>query len=101
MNGISSSQRIFIRPTTRRSMQFKTSFEIYDPRFGELLRDDSTVTCLVSPAVWAEGPVWLAADDAVIFSDVKANRMYRWARSGHVSVFRDHSNYANGNTLDR
>ena len=49
----------------------------------------------------AEGPVWLPGEDAVVFSDVKANRMYRWNRDGKITIFREQANYANGNTLDR
>ena len=76
-------------------------FEAYDLRFNALLQKNSILECLTSLAVWAEGPVWLPREDAVVFSDVKANRMYRWERSGKVAVFREQSNYANGNTLDR
>ena len=76
-------------------------FEAYDLRFNALLQKNSELECLTSLAVWAEGPVWLPREDAVVFSDVKANRMYRWERSGKVAVFREQSNYANGNTLDR
>ncbi len=52
------------------------------------------------PAVWAEGPVWLPQQDAVVFSDVKGNRMFRWERNGELSVWRAASNYANGNARD-
>ena len=76
-------------------------FEAYDPIFAALLKKGSALECLASPAVWAEGPVWLPIEDAVVFSDVKANRMYRWDRSGKVVVFREQSNFSNGNTLDR
>ena len=76
-------------------------FEAYDLRFNALLQKNSILECLTSLAVWAEGPVWLPREDTVVFSDVKANRMYRWERSGKVAVFREQSNYANGNTLDR
>jgi gluconolactonase len=78
-----------------------SDFSSSDPSFAGLLRPDSQLRCLASPAVWAEGPVWLPNEDAVIFSDVKGNRMFRWARSGAVTVFRDPSNFANGNALDR
>ena len=77
------------------------AFEHYDPRFSGLLGEHAELECLASPAIWAEGPVWLPREDAVIFSDVKANRMFRWGRDGSVHVFREQSNYANGNTLDR
>ncbi len=76
-------------------------FEAYDQRFNALLRADSRLECLASPARWAEGPVWLPGEDAVVFSDVKANRMYRWNRDGKITIFREQANYANGNTLDR
>ncbi|MCX7914963.1 MAG: SMP-30/gluconolactonase/LRE family protein [Verrucomicrobiae bacterium] len=47
-----------------------------------------------------EGPVWVAARQELLFSDIPANRIYR-LRDGAVSVFREPSNQANGNTLDR
>ncbi|WP_337264804.1 MULTISPECIES: SMP-30/gluconolactonase/LRE family protein [unclassified Serratia (in: enterobacteria)] len=55
---------------------------------------------LCSPAIWAEGPVWLPQQDAVVFSDVKGNRMFRWARNGELSLWRSPSHYANGNARD-
>ena len=36
--------------------------------------DNLTLEKLCSPAIWAEGPVWLPEQDAVVFSDVKGNR---------------------------
>lgn len=47
-----------------------------------------------------EGPVWVPSRQELIFSDIPANRMYRW-RDGVVSVFREPSHQANGNALDR
>lgn len=55
---------------------------------------------LCSPAIWAEGPVWVPAQQCVIFSDVKGNRMFRWDDRQGVSLFRAESHYANGNALD-
>lgn len=75
--------------------------EVFDARFKDIFRPDSVLSCLASPAIWSEGPVWLPQEDAVIWSDVKANRMYKWTRQGEVSVFREESNFSNGNTLDR
>ncbi|MGC6387721.1 SMP-30/gluconolactonase/LRE family protein [Ewingella sp. S1.OA.A_B6] len=55
---------------------------------------------LCSPAIWAEGPVWLPRENALVFSDVKGNRMFRWSARDGVSLFRASSNFANGNALD-
>lgn len=62
--------------------------------------DNLTLEKLCSPALWAEGPVWLPEQDAVVFSDVKGNRMFCWQRSGEVSLWRSPSHYANGNARD-
>ncbi len=76
-------------------------FESFDDSFKDMLLPDSKLEALASPAIWAEGPVWLPEKDAVIFSDVKGNRMFRWSEKDGVSVFRQPANYNNGNTLDR
>ena len=51
---------------------------------------------------WAEGPVYFRDGGYLVWSDIPNNRMLRWLEEdGHVSVFRTHSNYSNGNTRDR
>jgi gluconolactonase len=51
---------------------------------------------------WAEGPVYFRDGGYLLWSDIPNNRMLRWLEEdGHVSVFRAHSNYSNGNTRDR
>lgn len=65
------------------------------------LTDGLSLEKLCSPAIWAEGPVWLPQEDAVVFSDVKGNRMFRWQRNGELSLWRSPSHYANGNARDR
>ena len=53
-------------------------------------------------ARWSEGPVWFAAARFLVWSDIPNNRMMRWDETnGNVGVFRQPSNNANGNTLDR
>ncbi len=52
---------------------------------------------LCSPAIWAEGSVWLPSENAIIFSDVKGNQMFRWSEGDNVSLWRHNSNYVNGN----
>ncbi|GBU09083.1 gluconolactonase [Gammaproteobacteria bacterium] len=67
----------------------------------ELFNDNSILECLCSPAIWAEGPVWMPEQQALIFSDVKGNCMYSWQYNGSIDVFRPYSNYANGNARDQ
>lgn len=53
-----------------------------------MLAVTGSIERLCSPAIWAEGPVWLADQQCLIFSDVKGNRMFRWDAQNGVSVFR-------------
>jgi len=51
---------------------------------------------------WAEGPVWFGDGRYLLWSDIPNNRILKWEEeTGVVSVFRQPSNYANGNTRDR
>ncbi|MEY4761876.1 MAG: hypothetical protein RLZZ200_1732 [Pseudomonadota bacterium] len=50
---------------------------------------------------WCEGPVYFRDLRCLIWSDVPNDRLLRWSEDdGRVSVFRQPSNYANGNTRD-
>ena len=51
---------------------------------------------------WAEGPAYFAAGRYLVWSDIPNNRMMRYDETdGSVSVFRQPSRNANGNTVDR
>jgi sugar lactone lactonase YvrE len=49
---------------------------------------------------WAEGPLWLAEEEALLFSDISGDTIYKWGRINDISVYRQPSNYANGNSID-
>jgi len=48
----------------------------------------------------AEGPVWWAEGNYLLFSDIGNNRRMKWVPEGGVSVFKEPTNYANGLTRD-
>lgn len=52
-------------------------------------------------AIWTEGPVWIKQDNSIVFSDVKANKQYQYfIDDQQIRIFKQHSNFANGNTVD-
>lgn len=76
--------------------------EILDRRFARYRLGSATVERLWSGARWAEGPVWFGDHRSLIFSDIPNDRLLRWSEeTGEVSVFRQPSFNANGNTRDR
>ena len=77
-------------------------FEVYDPRFRRLHIATARLDKLYSDCRWAEGPAYFPAGRYLVWSDNPNNRMLRYDEcSGQVSVFRNPSNYSNGNTVDR
>lgn len=79
-----------------------TGFEALDPSFRACLTGHGRVERLWTGARWAEGPAWFAAGRYLVWSDIPNNRMLRFDETdGSVSVFREPSNYSNGNTVDR
>jgi len=50
--------------------------------------------------LFTEGPVWIAHDDCLLFTDIPGNRIHRWRAAAGVDIFRDPSNMANGLTVD-
>lgn len=55
---------------------------------------------LVSGFQFLEGPVW-QEEGALYFSDIPANRTYRWTEEGGATVWCEPTGNANGMTLDR
>jgi gluconolactonase len=77
------------------------TLEIRDSRFAEVVGDTVEIERLATGFEFTEGPVWHPRERWLVFSDIPGNRMHRWLPSGQVTVFREPSNKANGNTLDR
>ncbi len=76
-------------------------YEIHDPRFRHLIVASAGLDELYSGCRWAEGPVWFADLDCLVFSDIPNERLLRYVPGSGVSTFRASSNFANGNTRDR
>jgi gluconolactonase len=78
------------------------AIERVDPRFAKCLVGDAAVERVYTGCRWAEGPVWFGDGRYLLWSDIPNNRILRWLEdTGEVSVFRQPSNYSNGNTRDR
>jgi gluconolactonase len=73
-----------------------------DPRFNKYMVGNTYIERLWTGAMWMEGPVWFGDVGLLVFSDIPNNRIMKYdEHSGQVSVLREPSGYANGNTRDR
>src|SRR5690349_4288662 len=70
------------------------SIERLDPALVQLLGPDAKIEKLAEGYEWAEGPVWVKRDNALLFSDVVKNTVHKWdAKKGQASAYLSPSGY--------
>jgi gluconolactonase len=78
------------------------AFEIFDPRFAKYSGGTAGLVRVWTGGVWTEGPVWFGDQQLLIFSDIPNDRLMAYnVATGRTHVFRQPSNFTNGNTRDR
>src|SRR5258708_9889136 len=78
-----------------------TRVEALDKRFKYKV-GNAAIERIATGFRWAEGPVYGRDGGYLLWSDIPNNRIMRWLEEdGHFSVFRQPSNYTNGNTRGR
>lgn len=75
--------------------------DVRHPNFNRVVGSNLQLEQLATGFAFTEGPVWHPYDRYLIFSDIICNTLYRWGEGEGVSVFRQPSYLANGNTFDR
>jgi len=75
---------------------------VLDDRFARIALPMAAVHRIATGFAFTEGPVWFGDGRYLLFSDIPNDQMLRWDETtGGISVFRNPSHYANGNTRDR
>ena len=96
------TDRLLDRDWTRPVRYPDPAIEHLDRRFARYRVGSAALERIWTGGRWNEGPVWFGDLRSLIWSDIPNDRMLRWCEdSGEVSVFRQPSNNANGNTRDR
>ena len=73
-----------------------------EAEFKKIFPTDAKVTKLADGFGFTEGPVWISRDGGyLVFSDIPKNQLKKWTAKDGVTTFREPSQNANGNTLDR
>jgi len=75
-------------------------YDVLDPRYRRLITPTAVPVKIAEGMIWTEGPVWFAEHDCLIWSDIPNDRMWRYLPGLGTAVFRDPSNFSNGNTRD-
>jgi len=77
------------------------SVDIRSPRFARYILNNASLEVLADGFRWIEGPVWMGDAGCLLFQDLPNDRTMRWTEGTGVSVYRQPSHYANGQTRDR
>ncbi|UCH03092.1 MAG: SMP-30/gluconolactonase/LRE family protein [Candidatus Bathyarchaeota archaeon] len=72
-----------------------------NPHIAHILPEDSELERLATGFQFTEGPVWNASGGFLLFSDIRANRIYKWSPTNGVTIFREPSGNSNGLTYDK
>jgi len=70
-------------------------------KLASIVPRDSRLERLATGFQFSEGPVWNASEGSLLFSDIPANRIYKWSPDKGVTVFRDPSGNSNGLIYDK
>lgn len=76
------------------------AIQVRDGRLRGVVDESATLDQLAGDFRFTEGPIWHPREEHLTFSDIPGNRLYRWSEAGGLSVLREPSNMANGNTYD-
>jgi gluconolactonase len=77
-----------------------TTIEVFDARLDPVVAGAPRLERLCTGARWSEGPVWMAEDDSVLWSDIPNDRMLRWSERDGMHVWRERVEFTNGHARD-
>lgn len=76
------------------------SIQQNDSRLSTIIEPNTAIEVLGNDFRFTEGPIWHPRAKHVTFSDIPANKLFRYSDVHGFAVYRDPSNMTNGNTYD-
>lgn len=73
------------------------NIDIYDSSVLSIIDTNVNIEILAKGLQWSEGPLWLDNLQSLIFSDVPANKIYKWNETEGLSVYLEPSGYTSEN----
>ena len=74
--------------------------DLFDERLHPVVAHAPALERLCTGAIWSEGPVWIAEDDSVLWSDIPNDRVLRWSARDGMRVWRQGVEFTNGHARD-
>lgn len=80
-------------PTFAQNYQTTGKIIIDDPSLDDLIDVSAGIEILADGFGWSEGPLWLASENKLIFSDIPDNSIYEWSESDGLQLYLKPSGY--------
>ena len=77
------------------------NLEVRDSRVHQFIDPGAELATVVTGFDFTEGPIWQPHEQALIFSDIMGNSLYRWSAQDGLKKLRRNSYMANGNAFDQ
>ena len=69
------------------------SIESIDQGLDNIVPPDAVIEVLAEGHEWTEGPVWVPALEALLYSDIPNNAIYKWSEGDTASIWLKPSGY--------
>ena len=63
------------------------TIEELDPAFRELVNADAKAEIVAEGFEWSEGPLWVASEQMLLFSDIPNNAVFKWTEKGGKELY--------------
>lgn len=75
-------------------------YEHFEDEFSSLVKGSAQLETVHTSCRWAEGPVWFANGNYLLWSDIPNDRILRYIPGAGVSTYREKCGNTNGHTRD-
>ncbi len=75
------------------------TIERLDPALDAIISTETKVEILADGFEWSEGPIWVADQNMLLFSDVPKNIIYKWTETNGVEIYLTPAGYTGNTTL--
>lgn len=69
------------------------SIQRLQAELDQLIPEEAKIEIVASGFDWSEGPLWLGSMDALIFTDVPQNKIWKWSEIDSLEVYLEPSGY--------
>jgi gluconolactonase len=74
--------------------------ERLDPALDQIISSDASIEIIAEGFEWSEGPLWLAEQKTLLFSDVPKNIAYQWNEAKGLDTYLTPSGYTSAEPKD-